>query len=430
MSMTVPDTSAPSRARILMERCDILAGHSIEEGRITRPYGTPEHNAARDQIDAWMRTAEMTTHVDAIGNLIGRYDADPAAAGAAAGRASEPKTFILGGHFDSVRDAGRYDGPLGVLTAIAAVERLHAAGKRLPMALEVIAFAEEEGLRYGTTFLTSSPLAGKWDPEWLSRRDADGVTVEQAIRDAGGNPAAVPDLVRSGESLLGFIEVHIEQGPILEERGLPVAIVSGITGSARAEITFTGMAGHAGTVPMRSRRDALAAAAEFVLDVERAGLSRDNLVATVGQLAVEPGATNVIAGRATLSLDLRHPDADVREHTVSGLVEAANAIAERRSAEVNWTDTGGFRETPSDETLNRILGEAIADQGIEVLEVFSGAGHDAVSMAELTPVTMLFVRCTDGISHNPLESITTGDVAVALQVLDGFLDRLPDASFS
>ena len=418
MSTTVPDTSAPARARLVMERCDILAGHSTEEGRITRPYGTPALNAAREEIDAWMRAAGMTTHVDAIGNLIGRYDA-------AAESAGGQQTFVLGGHFDSVRDAGRYDGPLGVLTAIAAVERLHAAGKRLPMALEVIAFAEEEGLRYGTTFLTSSPLGGTWDPAWLSRQDANGVSLEQAIRDAGGDPATVPDLARTGDSLLGFLEVHIEQGPILQEQGLPVAVVSGITGSARAEITFTGMAGHAGTVPMRSRRDARAAAAEFVLEVERAGLSRGNLVATVGQLAVEPGATNVIAGRTTLSLDLRHPDPDVRERTIGGLMDAANAIAGRRSVDVSWTDTGGFHETPSDGTLNRLLGEAIADQGIEVLEIFSGAGHDAVSMAEITPVTMLFVRCKDGISHNPLESITTEDVAVALQVLDDFIDRLP-----
>lgn len=418
MSTTVPDTSAQARARLVMERCDILAGHSTEEGRITRPYGTPALNAAREEIDAWMRAAGMTTHVDAIGNLIGRYDA-------AAESAGGQQTFVLGGHVDSVRDAGRYDGPLGVLTAIAAIERLHAAGKRLPMALEVIAFAEEEGLRYGTTFLTSSPLGGTWDPAWLSRQDANGVSLEQAIRDAGGDPATVPDLARTGDSLLGFLEVHIEQGPILQEQGLPVAVVSGITGSARAEITFTGMAGHAGTVPMRSRRDALAAAAEFVLEVERAGLSRGNLVATVGQLAVEPGATNVIAGRTTLSLDLRHPDPDVRERTVGGLMDAANAIAGRRSVDVSWTDTGGFHETPSDGTLNRLLGEAIADQGIEVLEMFSGAGHDAVSMAEITPVTMLFVRCKDGISHNPLESITTEDVAVALQVLDDFIDRLP-----
>jgi len=431
MSTTVTDTSAQTRARILMERCDILAGHSIEEGRITRPYGTPALNAARDEINAWMQAAGMTTHVDAIGNLIGRYEADPATADTAAADAmAEPRTFVLGGHFDSVRDAGRYDGLLGVLTAIAAVERLNAAGKRLPLALEVIAFAEEEGLRYGTTFLTSSPLAGKWDPAWLSRQDSGGVTLEQAIREASGDPAAVPGLVRSGESLLGFLEVHIEQGPILQERGLPVAVVSGITGSARAEITFTGMAGHAGTVPMRSRRDALAAAAEFVLEVERAGLSRDTLVATVGQLVVEPGATNVIAGRTTLSLDLRHPDPAVRSQTVGEITEAANAIAGRRSVDVDWTDTGGFHETPSDKTLNRMLGEAIAEQGIEVLEVFSGAGHDAVSMAEIAPVTMLFVRCKDGISHNPLESISTEDVAVALKVLDGFIDRLPDAFLS
>jgi allantoate deiminase len=402
-----------------MERCDELAAHSIEEGKITRPYGTAALNAAREQIDAWMRDAGMATHIDAIGNLIGRYEADDTV--------TEPKTFILGGHFDSVRDAGRYDGTLGVLTAIAAVERLHAAKTRFPFTIEVIAFAEEEGLRFLTTFLTSSPLAGKWDPAWLMIEAADGVTLEEAIRHAGGDPAAIPGLARSPESLLGFIEVHIEQGPVLQEHELPVAVVSGITGSARAEITFTGMAGHAGTVPMTLRRDALAAAAELVLEVERFGMSEEGLVATVGQLVVEPGASNVIPGRTKLTLDLRHPDPGVRERAVRVLQEAAHAIAARRSVELSWTDTGGFRETPSDEGLNQLLRNAIAEQGIEVLDVFSGAGHDAVSMVEITPVTMLFVRCKDGISHNPLESITTEDVAVALRVLDGFIDRLPTA---
>lgn len=414
--------NADARAQNLMERSDSLATHSIEEGRITRPYGTPALNAAREQIDGWMRAAGMATHVDAIGNLVGCYGSD--------GTVAEPKTFILGGHFDSVRDAGRYDGTLGVLTGIAVVERLNAAGTRFPFAIEVIAFAEEEGLRFLTTFLTSSPLAGKWDAAWLAIEAADGVTLEQAIREAGGDPAAVPDLARSPESLLGFIEVHIEQGPVLQERRLPVAVVSGITGSARAQITIAGMAGHAGTVPMGSRRDALAAAAELVLEVERFATSEEGLVATVGQLVVEPGASNVIAGRTTLTLDLRHPEPGVRERGVDELRETANANAARRSVELTWTDTGGFRETPSDEGLNRLLREAIAEQGIEVLDVFSGAGHDAVSMAEISPVTMLFVRCKDGISHNPAESITSGDVAVALRVLDGFLDRLPDGVIS
>lgn len=422
MPTSTLDGSADSRARTLMERCDTLAAHSIEDGKITRPFGTPAHRAARDRIDAWMRGAGMTTQIDAIGNLIGRYDADRSE--------PEPKTFIVGGHFDSVRDAGRYDGTLGVLTAIAAVERLDADGRRFSFAIEAVAFAEEEGLRFLTTFLTSSPLAGSWDAAWLMRRSTDGVTLEEAIRDAGGDPVAVPGLARSPESLLGFIEVHIEQGPVLEERGLPVAVVSAITGSARAEITFAGMAGHAGTVPMRLRRDALAAAAELLLEVERVGLSQDGLVATVGQLAVEPGASNVIAGRTDLTLDLRHPEPGVRERAVNELRDAAEAIAQRRSVELVWTDTGGFRETKCDAGLNHLLREAIVDQGIEPLHVFSGAGHDAVSMAEITPVTMLFVRCKDGISHNPLESITTEDVAVALRVLDGFLDRLPQSSVS
>lgn len=396
-----------------MERCDRLAGVSQEEGKITRLYGTPQLREARDLIVGWMQAAGMTTRTDHVGNLIGRYDAEPAIA--------EPKTLIIGGHWDSVRDAGRYDGTLGVLSGIAAVEGLHEVGRRLDVAIEVMAFADEEGVRFHTAFLGSSPVAGTFDPAWLTMTDDDGVTLGEAIRTFGGDPDRVGGDALAPEDLVGFIEVHIEQGPVLQDRGVSVGVVSGITGSGRAEIEFTGMAGHAGTIPMTLRRDALTGSAEFVLAVERVGRSVEGLVATVGKLEVEPGASNVVAGHTMQTLDLRHPDPAARAQAVDELREAVREIGERRALEATWRDSPGFAETPSDAALTWSLRDAIEGEGIPVVELFSGAGHDAVTMAAVTPVTMLFVRCKDGISHNPAESITVEDVAVAIAVLDRFI---------
>jgi len=411
-SSTAISSGSQERAARIMERCDRLAQESAEVGKISRLYGTPELRAARDLLDGWMQEAGMTTRIDQIGNLIGHYEADPAIA--------DPKTLIIGGHWDSVRDAGRYDGTLGVLSGIAAVEGLHEAGVRLNAAIEVMAFADEEGVRFHTALLGSSPIAGGFDLAWLAMTDDAGITLGEAIRAFGGDPEAIPGDARATEDLLGFIEVHIEQGPVLQERDVPVGVVTGITGSARAEITFTGMAGHAGTIPMSSRRDALTGSAEFILAVERVGRSAEGLVATVGKLDAEPGASNVVAGRTVQTLDLRHPDPEVRGRAITELKREVDAIGERRTLEVAWHDSPCFAETPSDPTLTGTLRKAIEHEGIPVVELFSGAGHDAVTMATITPVTMLFVRCKDGISHNPAESITVEDVTVALSVLDRF----------
>ena len=418
--MTMPNASSPAtasssqeRAARIMDRCDRLARESAEVGKISRLYGTPELRAARDLLDGWMREAGMTTRIDNVGNLIGRYEADPAVA--------DPKTLIIGGHWDSVRDAGRYDGTLGVLSGIAAVEGLHDAGTRLAAAIEVMAFADEEGVRFHTALLGSAPIAGGFDPAWLAMTDDAGITLGEAIRTFGGDPEAIPGDARAPEDLLGFIEVHIEQGPVLQERDVPVGVVTGITGSARAEITFTGMAGHAGTIPMSSRRDALTGSAEFILAVERVGRSVEGLVATVGKLDAEPGASNVVAGRTVQTLDLRHPDPDVRDRAVDELDRAVKEIGERRNLEWAWHDSPCFAETPSDPVLTGTLRKAIEGESIPVVELFSGAGHDAVTMATITPVTMLFVRCKDGISHNPAESVMVEDVAAAVAVLDRFV---------
>ena len=403
-------------SRQIMERSDILATHSTDAGRITRPYATPALVSARSQLEQWMTEAGMTIRADNIGNLVGRFDAAPNAVGA--------KTFLIGGHFDSVVDAGRYDGALGVLSGIAAVQQLHDTGARLPFAIEVVAFADEEGNRFHTSFLGSSPVAGLWDPAWLTLEDDDGVTLEQAIREFGGDPHAIAQDAFDPDSLLGFIEVHIEQGPVLQDRGLPVAAVSSITGSDRATIVLHGMAGHAGTVPMTLRRDALAGAADLVLAIEQIGNATPDLVATVGKLDLAPGASNVIPGRVELTLDLRHPDPEMRSTAIGSVRERLQQIVERRELVPEWVDSPSFSETTCDSGLTDLLRAAIAAEGVEPLSLFSGAGHDAITLANITPVTMMFVRCKDGISHNPAESIMEDDVEVALHVLNRFLSTI------
>src|SRR5215467_3788417 len=324
---TTTNTTAAASARALMERCDTLGAISEEPDRRTRRYATPAMREVNALVADWMRGAGMSVWQDAIGNLIGRYEAASDTAEQGAG----PKTLLLGSHLDTVRDAGRYDGPLGVLVGLAAIERLHARGERLPYALELYAFADEEGLRYATGYLGSRVVAGAFDPADLAATDTDGIQLEQAIRDFGGDPAALADAARATADLLGYVEVHIEQGPVLEAQGLPVGVVSAIQGQSRISVTCAGEAGHAGTVPMALRRDALAAAAEFVLAAERVAHETGGLVATVGQLAVEPGASNVIPGHATLSLDVRHREDATRKQALVQLQAAAEAAGNRRN---------------------------------------------------------------------------------------------------
>jgi allantoate deiminase len=405
-----------SRAQLIMERSDILATHTMVPGQITRPYATPALWAARDQLAEWMMAAGMSTRTDTIGNLIGRYDA--------AEDVAAPRTLLINGHFDSVVDAGRYDGTLGILTGIAVVERLQASGIRLPFAIEVVAIADEEGNRFHTSFLGASPLAGRWDPAWLDFTDDAGISLREAISAMGQDPERVGEDAYAPADLLGFIEAHIEQGPILEAHDLPVAIVSSITGSSRATIVVEGVAGHAGTVPMGLRRDALAAAAELVLAIEQVCQAHPDLVATVGRLDVVPGSSNVIPGRVEFTLDLRHADPAERERAVSRLRSRADAVAATRGVTIKWIEVPGFEGVACGTHLNHPVGAAIAAAGYEPLTLFSGAGHDALAFAPVTPVSMLFVRCREGVSHNPAEAITTSDVAVAVDVLDRFVAGL------
>jgi allantoate deiminase len=406
--MPLLDTSS---AALLLERADRLAACTEEPGRLTRRFATPALADAGDLVLDWMRAAGMAARRDAIGNVVGRWEP---AGGAPA------RTLVLGSHLDTVRDAGRYDGMLGVLVALACVERLADA----PFAIEVYGFADEEGVRYGTAYLGSSVVAGTFEASALDRRDGDDVTMAEAIAVFGGDPSSLASARRDPADLLGYVEVHIEQGPVLEAEDLPVGVVTGIAGQTRAEITFTGVAGHAGTVPMALRRDALAAAAELVSAAEARAGATDGLVATVGELAVEPGASNVIPGRATLSLDVRHLDDGERAAAVADLRERAAAIAAARGVEAAWSEVQATGAVACAPALMAELEAAVADAGVRVARLPSGAGHDAAVMARLCDVAMLFVRCAGGVSHNPAESVTVDDVAVAIDVTSRLLDRL------
>lgn len=408
--------SLSERAATLLERCERLATHSEEPGRITRPYGTSALAAARDDIALWMLGSGMGVRTDAIGNLRGRYE------GTQPGRPA----LLLGSHIDSVRDAGRYDGPLGVLAALAAVEHLAATGRRLPFPIEIVAFPDEEGLRFQTTYLGSCALAGTFDPGLLDRVDEDGIALRDAIAAFGGDPDGLAAAAISPSDAFAYVEVHIEQGPYLESVNAPVGAVTGISGQTRIVVTFAGEAGHAGTVTMALRRDPLPAAAELILATERLAQEMSGLLATVGQIEVLPGATNVIPGRVALSLDVRHPDDARRRAAIESLERRAGEIARGRNLEVNWQVMRDHPAVVCDVALADRLAAAVAATGQPVVRLPSGAGHDAVVMATRWPVAMLFVRCAGGISHNPAESVSAGDVATAIETLDHLLVSLAE----
>jgi allantoate deiminase len=397
----------------VVERCRELARISEEEGRLTRWFAGPAMARANALVGRWMAEAGMAVRVDSAGNLVGRMPGSDPDAG----------TLLLGSHLDTVRDAGAFDGPLGVIAAIECVARLRAQEVSLPFSVDVLGFSDEEGLRFGTAYLGSGAVAGTLDAATLALADADGVTVRDALAAFGDGPGAAS---RRGEQLLGYVELHIEQGPVLEQRDAPVGVVTAIAGATRAEVRFDGRAGHAGTVPMELRRDAACALAELVLAVEAAGRAQPGLVATVGRLAALPGAPNVIPGSAVASLDVRHArDAD-RAAAVGALRERAAAIAAARGVELTWEERMATAAVAMDPALTELLATAVAERGIADVRLPSGAGHDAVALSELTGVAMLFVRCAGGVSHHPDEAVDAADAAVALDVLDGFLRRLAE----
>ncbi len=401
-------------AKNVMQRIDALGKISEDPHCLTRRFCSPAMKETNELVGSWMREAGMTVRQDAIGNVIGHYPANQA----------DAKIFLLGSHLDTVRDAGRFDGPLGVLVAIACVQMLHEKKLRLPFAIEVVGFSDEEGVRYQTAYLGSNALAGSFDSNDLMRLDADAISMSDAIRNFGGNPNQIKQLRLNPERLLGYAEVHIEQGPVLEKKNLSIGIVSAIAGQTRAKIRFVGRAGHAGTTPMNLRKDALCAAAEFILSVENHAKEIRGLVATVGQTETKPGASNVIPACVILSLDIRHQEDPQRIKAEKVLRRTARDIARRRKTQLRWEAVQETGAVPCSPKLSQLLMSAARSHGDCILNLPSGAGHDAAVISKITPVAMLFVRCKEGISHHPNESVKVDDVRVAIAVMNEFLQLL------
>lgn len=389
----------------VMARADELAAISETPDALTRVYLSPQHLEANQRAARWMTQAGMTVWQDSVGNICGRYEGEQEGAPA----------ILLGSHLDTVRNAGRYDGMLGVLAAIEVVHGLHQQGRRLKQAIEIVGFCDEEGTRFGITLLGSRGITGTWPESWLAQTDADGVSVAQAMVLAGLDPARIHLAARRPEEIAAYLELHIEQGPCLEQEGLALGVVEAINGARRLNCRFTGEAGHAGTVPMSHRKDALAAAAEWMVRVET--LTREqggNRVATVGTLRCAPGAVNVIPGDVTLTLDIRGPHDQPLDALLDTLLNEAQAIASRRQLRFSAEEFYRIAATACDSGLQQVLSEAVLAVQGRSLTLPSGAGHDAIAMAERWPSAMLFVRCKGGISHHPAESVTADDVALAI----------------
>ncbi|CAJ92600.1 Zn-dependent hydrolase [Cupriavidus necator] len=402
----------------ILAHADQLASFSDMEGGLTCAYLTPAHRAAQARLAQWMEAAGMQVRIDAIGNVIGRYAADPAV--------PDARVLMTGSHFDTVRNGGRYDGRLGIVLPIAVVGALNQAGIRLPYHFEVVGFAEEEGLRFKTSFLASSVLAGRFDPTLLERQDADGITLREALAASdlpgAGDLQALRAAAVDPASLLGFVEVHIEQGPVLLHHGLPLGVVTQIAGSSRFAVRVEGLASHAGTTPMGMRRDAAAGAAEMILLVEQRCTAAPTLVGTVGQLQVPNGSSNVIPAACTFSMDIRAGEDSIREAAIADIVAGIGQIAERRGLAAQVERVPPVNNAPCARWLMDQFGAVLKKRGLQAFELPSGAGHDAMMMQRITDVAMLFVRCGNGgISHNPLETITAEDAQLAAEVFVDFL---------
>jgi allantoate deiminase len=369
------------------------------------------------RLRSWMEDAGMSVHVDAAGNLRGRYGA---------AQQDMPVLFI-GSHLDTVPRAGAFDGVLGVVLAVALVKLL--AGRRLKFRIEVVGFSEEEGVRFGVPFIGSRALVGTADDELLNSCDGDGVRVHDAIRAFGLDPARIGG-ARVNNGPLGYLEIHIEQGPVLESLDLPLGVVEAIAGQSRLDVVFEGKANHAGTTPMNLRRDALAGAAEWISMVEREAHATRGLVATVGRLQVQPGAGNVIAGSALASLDVRHADDAIRKQAAASLLASANEIATRRGLSVSWESRLDQAAVAMDASMVETLKHALRHAGYPVHAMVSGAGHDAMIMASRMPAAMLFLRSPGGVSHHPDESVRPEDVAAALLTGKAFLEKLQETAVS
>jgi allantoate deiminase len=398
------------RAKRAISQCRRIAAMSEEPGRTTRRFLTPPTREVHALLRARMESLGLTVTLDAVGNLRGLWK--PAGAHA--------KRLIVGSHIDTVPDAGAFDGVLGVTMALELAEL--AQERRLPLAIEVIAFSDEEGVRYAP-FIGSRALAGRFDAAILELKDRDGFTMADAMRGFGLDPSRIP-AAAIYDDVLGFFEIHIEQGPVLEAEGLGVAAVTSIAGQSRFSVKFIGHANHAGTTPMHLRRDALAGAAEWISEVEALAKRTDGLVATVGRLGVEPNAGNVIPGLVNLAFEVRHANDGVRRESAEALIERAKSIADGRGLKVEFKFTLDQPAVPMDERQTAFIAEAIETLGLPVKRMPSGAGHDAMVMAARVPTAMLFLRSPGGISHHPDENVREEDVETALRVAEKYVERL------
>ncbi len=403
-------------AQEVLKHCRAIAKFSDEPGAITRTFLSPAMRSCHAYLSSWMEELGMTVEVDAAGNLRGFYRAHGTCA----------KRVLIGSHLDSVPNAGPYDGVLGVVLALSLVEALQ--GERLPFAIEVIGFSEEEGVRFGVPFIGSRALAGTLDKRTLQTRDRTGTSIEQAIQDFGLDVSHLSEMALTA-SAAAYLEFHIEQGPVLESIGLPLAVVEAIGGQSRAVATFHGKANHAGTTPMHLRQDALCAAAEWIVSVEGEARATDGLVATVGRIEAKPGAANVVPGEVIATLDVRHRDDATRCAMFRALLEEGDSIARRRGILFHSEVVIDQPAVPMDPELAGILAKSIEAVGVTPHRMASGAGHDAMILAPRLPCGMMFLRSPGGISHHPDESVQVGDVALALDAGLHVLRNLSTCSF-
>jgi N-carbamoyl-L-amino-acid hydrolase len=426
----------PALGNLVWDWQEKLAEHSdpgyAEKGQLTVTYLTEAHRACAQRISQWMRDCGFDeVEIDAVGNVVGRYHSSvrpepvegPASTGSA--RTVSTKTLLTGSHYDTVRNAGKYDGRLGIFTPMACVRELSRQGRRLPYDFEVIGFAEEEGQRYKATFLGSGALVGGFNPAWLEQKDAEGVSMREAMQHAGLCLDDIPKLRRNAADYLGFVEVHIEQGPVLNEIDLPLGIVTSINGGVRYLCEVTGMASHAGTTPMNRRRDAACAVAELALFIEKRAAKDGDSVGTIGILNVPNGSTNVVPGRCQFTLDLRAPTDAQRDALVADVLAELSAICERRGVRHTVEETMRAAAAPSAPAWQQRWEQAVDTLGVPLHRMPSGAGHDAMKLHEVMPQAMLFVRgLNSGISHNPLESTTSDDMQLAVEAFQLLLNNL------
>lgn len=397
----------------MLAQLDELGRISESPDFLQRTFLTPEHRTAHLRVADWMREAGMEVEHDSAGNVVGRY----------AGTDPDAPALMTGSHLDTVRNAGKYDGMLGVIAPLACIADLHKRGKRLPFTIELVGFANEEGTRFGASMAGSRAVAGTFDGAMLTQTDKQGVSMGEAYQAYGLDPAKVGSCARKPGSIAAFIELHIEQGPVLEHEGLALGVVTAISGARRLRAEITGLAGHAGTVPMGQRQDALLAAAEAVQYIEKRCTGTPTLVGTVGVLETLPGAMNVIPGKAIFSIDIRAAEDTVRDAAIADVLKEIKAICARRRLEAKITELYSSTSTPCHPALMDAAEAAIKAQGLPTMRLPSGAGHDAATLAPLCPVGMIFMRCTRGISHNPLEAVLPEDVEVATAALLHFIEN-------